>query len=387
MAKYFSSKSFNVVDREDMFTQPNEEDYKLIREYLNGDIPIEELFVYPVLLCDNNEDRDNEKFDHEALVEIADKFKGVTGIHDHEHLSDNQHSITYKTELIKDEEKLNSVGEAYEYVIGYQYMLNNERNKNLIADIKAGIKNGVSIGFQYGSCKCSICHVDWKINKCEHEKGHSYDNSKCMGILSNITDIYEWSFVPVPSQRMAGVIKNYDTDKEEKEMDIKQVIMKACTNLSTEETSMLMKAFDEEAKAKEIDSLKAKVKEYEEENEELKKSIEETVLEKAKSEIYEGLSPVSDKAKEMADMAIEHMLVIGEDGQVGGVDEARKLLDTDYKFLFNCEDSGEVEVEEEKEAEIEGEGAKRATASFSMGVKSTVRNTVVKKYIPGIKVK
>jgi hypothetical protein len=405
--KYFSAKAFKMNDRENMFGVPSSEDYEEIKKYLNGEVDQSDIFVYPILLCDNEEDRDGEKFDHAALVEIANKYCGVTGIHDHEHTSSNQHSVTYKTELVTDEAKTNSLGEPYEYVVGYQYMLNNDKNKGLIDDIKAGIKKGASIGFEYKSCKCSICGTNWKTGKCEHKKGKTYKGKKCVGIMTDITDAYEWSFVAVPSQRNAGVIKEYNNEKEEDTVDIKQLVTKACASLSEEESSIVLKAFEGKSdgnKDKEIEGLKATLKSYKDKIDLLEKSITTAKLKSAKEIVFKGLVPVNDTAKQMAEDKVDEMLSIDEEGEVKGIDEARQELDTNYNFLFNVQDADdefgdgnettefgeENEGETDEKPELEGEKSankpvKKSGAQFSMGVKAAPKANGVKRYQPGVR--
>ena len=51
---------------------------------------------------------------------------------------------------------------------------------------------------------------------CSHIKGREYNGELCCGELSDPTDAYEFSFVAVPAQRAAGVIK---TSIKEKNME------------------------------------------------------------------------------------------------------------------------------------------------------------------------
>lgn len=62
----------------------DENDLALIRTYARGEIAAEDVYVFPVILCDNEVDRDYERFDPETLREIAELFVGKTGISDHE---------------------------------------------------------------------------------------------------------------------------------------------------------------------------------------------------------------------------------------------------------------------------------------------------------------
>lgn len=53
--------------------------------------------------------------------------------------------------------------------------------------------------------KCSICGKE----NCEHHGGERYDGKLCFFTLLDPVDAYEWSFVAVPAQRKAGVIKSF----------------------------------------------------------------------------------------------------------------------------------------------------------------------------------
>ena len=63
----------------------------------------------------------------------------------------------------------------------------------------------VSVGCSAAKRSCSICGKDAGL--CEHESGKYYGGKLCYAVLSDITDAYEWSFVAVPAQRAAGVVK------------------------------------------------------------------------------------------------------------------------------------------------------------------------------------
>ncbi|MBQ1805448.1 MAG: hypothetical protein II010_06050, partial [Oscillospiraceae bacterium] len=43
----------------------------------------------------------------------------------------------------------------------------------------------------------------------EHERGQRYGDTLCYAELMEAADAYEWSFVAVPAQRQAGVIKHF----------------------------------------------------------------------------------------------------------------------------------------------------------------------------------
>ena len=56
-----------------------------------------------------------------------------------------------------------------------------------------------------GRAVCSICGSEY--GTCGHLKGEYYDGQHCCSILQEPVDAYEFSFVAVPAQREAGVLK------------------------------------------------------------------------------------------------------------------------------------------------------------------------------------
>lgn len=70
------------------------------------------------------------------------------------------------------------------------------------------------VGVAVKSAVCSICGADKSRGYCEHRPGRAYDGTLCTVELSDPTEAYEASFVAVPAQREAGVIKCYAGEKE-----------------------------------------------------------------------------------------------------------------------------------------------------------------------------
>ena len=56
-----------------------------------------------------------------------------------------------------------------------------------------------------GRCICSVCGSEY--GSCGHLKGEAYDGEVCCAILQEPVDAYEFSFVAVPAQKEAGVLK------------------------------------------------------------------------------------------------------------------------------------------------------------------------------------
>ena len=191
-------------------------DEKTLLEQLNKftrkELTAEEVYIFPVTLCDNEIDRDNERFSVKALEEMAEKFVGVTGIFDHNPKGENQTARIFLTEVVK-ENRSNSLGEPYTYLKGYAYMVKTDSNADLIREIDGGIKKEVSVSCSAEKQICSVCGADKRVKPCHHVKGRKYNGKLCFLTLESISDAYEWSFVAVPAQINAGVTKSFEKQK------------------------------------------------------------------------------------------------------------------------------------------------------------------------------
>jgi len=157
----------------------------------------EQVYVFSLRLCDDQADRDYERFDTAALPALAQLFVGKTGIADHCWSSEKQIARIFEAQVVKEE--------GISYIRAWAYIRRGGSNDEMIADIEAGIKKEVSVGCAMGRCICSICGSEY--GTCGHRKGEYYDGLQCCGILQEPVDAYEFSFVAVPAQRDAGVLK------------------------------------------------------------------------------------------------------------------------------------------------------------------------------------
>lgn len=192
-----------------------------INQFTRKTLTEDEVYVFPVTLCNNDIDRDTEMFTVESLNRLADLFIGKTGITDHEWSSNNQVARVFSTSVNKVEGKKTQTGEDFYELRALCYMLRNEKNQPLIDEIEAGIKKEVSVGCSCGKSTCSICGKDfWYDEDCSHQKGRVYDGKTCYVKLENPLDAYEFSFVAIPAQKEAGVTKAFDkkSNKEKEKM-------------------------------------------------------------------------------------------------------------------------------------------------------------------------
>ncbi|GHU52546.1 hypothetical protein FACS1894132_02460 [Clostridia bacterium] len=175
---------------------------------------LDEVYIFDVILCDNDIDRDTECFSNEALETLKGLFIGKTGIFDHDTKGSNQTARIFDTEIVITTKK-NKSSEIYKYLKASAYMVRTDSNADLIKEIDGGIKKEVSISCSASKHICSVCGIDRKKRSCVHVKGNYYGNKKCFVILDDIKDAYEWSFVAVPAQPEAGVVKRFtESDSE-----------------------------------------------------------------------------------------------------------------------------------------------------------------------------
>jgi hypothetical protein len=183
-----------------------------INKYALEPLTADQVFVFKAVLCDNEVDRQHERFTVKALTDLKKLFLGKTVIKDHRHIADNQVARIYATELVETGKATKS-GENYTQLVAWCYMVKTASNADLIAEIKGGIKKEGSVSFSPSSAICSICGTDNTKSYCRHWPGKDYDkeNGKetCVFKLSGVRDAYEFSLVAVPCQRAAGVHKSY----------------------------------------------------------------------------------------------------------------------------------------------------------------------------------
>ena len=110
----------------------------------------EQVYVFSLRLCDDQVDRDFERFDTRALPGLAKLFIGKTGIVDHKWSSENQVARIFETQVVQEE--------GVSYIKAWAYIRRGGAGDEWIADIEAGIKKEVSVGCAMGR-KIGRAHV------------------------------------------------------------------------------------------------------------------------------------------------------------------------------------------------------------------------------------
>ena len=201
-----------------------DDELKKINKFTLAPLKADEVFTFKLILGDNGlDDRNYEPFNLNALKDLKRLYVGKTMIKDHKRTADNQIARIYDTELQQDSSKLTGAGEIFTKLIAKCYMVKTEKNADLIAEIKAGIKKEVSTSCRPKHAYCSICGVDNMKDYCIHYWGKEYETQDgkkiCYFTLDGAKEAYEVSFVAVPAQPRAGTTKNYGGKEIKKETD------------------------------------------------------------------------------------------------------------------------------------------------------------------------
>lgn len=199
--------------------EATEDDLKKINRYTLRPFKAEEVFVFKIVMADNEQDdRNYMPFDLKALQDLKRLYPGKPMIKDHERRADNQIARVFDTELVQNASKQTERGELHTELIGKAYMIRTESNKDLIAEIEGGIKKEVSTSCVPEKMICSICGTDNMVKYCRHWPGAKYvvedgtpggTEKRCLMLLSGAKDARELSFVPVGAQPRAGTHKSF----------------------------------------------------------------------------------------------------------------------------------------------------------------------------------
>lgn len=207
-----------------------EEDLKKINEYTLNPVTAEEVFIFKATMADNEQDdRNFMPFDLKALKALKKLYPGKTMLKDHSRRADNQIARIYDTELVQDASKQTELGEVHTELVAKIYMIKTDSNKDLIAEIKGGIKKEVSTSCTPEKMVCNICGTDNMKEYCRHWPGVEYTvddgtahgtKKRCKMLLSGAKEAYELSFVAVPAQPRAGTHKSIGFTKPVPETEV-----------------------------------------------------------------------------------------------------------------------------------------------------------------------
>lgn len=159
----------------------------------------DEVFTFRFAACDNQVDRDCERFTDATLEQLAKLYVGKPVLRDHVWSAGAQTARVYDAQVV-------SEGEVKRLVLSC-YMVRTAGAADTIAAIEGGILRECSVGCAVEHVNCSICGADQRKTLCEHWAGKEYDGAMCVFELDGAADAYEVSLVAVPAQPEAGTVK------------------------------------------------------------------------------------------------------------------------------------------------------------------------------------
>ena len=151
-----------------------EEDLALISVQALRSLAAEEVYTFRLAACNNQVDRDLERFTERTLEALAKLFVGRPVLLDHKWSAGSQTARVYAAGV----EEMPGVEGGQQLVLRC-YMPRLQGNGDTIAAIETGLLRECSVGVAVERAVCSICGTDRATAWCEHVKGCEYDGKLC----------------------------------------------------------------------------------------------------------------------------------------------------------------------------------------------------------------
>ena len=126
--------------------KPTDDDLQLINTYTSIAVDENDVCLFSIVLCDNDVDRDGERFTTVSLYELAELFAGKTGIIDHNPSVKNQAARIFSCKVEKIDGQKTALGDDYYRLKARAYLPVCETNRDIILAIDSGIIKEVSVG-------------------------------------------------------------------------------------------------------------------------------------------------------------------------------------------------------------------------------------------------
>ena len=178
------------------------EEMEAINRHTLRELSAEEVFTFRLAACDNQVDRDNERFSDRTLEELAQLYPGKPVLLDHTWSAKDQTARVYGAHVEED-----GVRAGVKRLILRCYIPRLNSTQRAIEAIETGLRKECSVGCAVKRSLCSICGKLYYEN-CLHIRGQEYNGQRCHVVLDGAEDAYEVSMVAVPAQREAGVVKS-----------------------------------------------------------------------------------------------------------------------------------------------------------------------------------
>ncbi len=93
--------------------RPQAGEMEAINALARREMKEDEVYTFSLILCDNDIDRDMERFDEKTLQQLAELFVGKTGISDHQWKSGGQCARIFRCEFLREAGKKTSDGISF----------------------------------------------------------------------------------------------------------------------------------------------------------------------------------------------------------------------------------------------------------------------------------
>ena len=195
--KLIKSGVSGVVDGENQTV--GDDELELINRFTRRNLAKNEVYAFSVVLCDNDVDRDGERFTTDSLYELEKLLSARQELLTTIRVPKIRRQEFSAVKVEKIDGQKTALGDDYYRLKARAYLPVCESNRDIILAIDSGIIKEVSVGCAVGRVVCNVCGED--ISMCTHKKGEVYGSKLCCGELVNPYDAYEWSFVACRHKR------------------------------------------------------------------------------------------------------------------------------------------------------------------------------------------
>jgi hypothetical protein len=159
---------------------------KKINEISSKPVELRDIYIFSVILADNDIDDDREAISNEALQQLAEECIGKTGYIDNDNV--DYHARIFDTEICTSSFK-NKLGDNKRFLKAYCWIKKTPENKEIIQAIRNSITKKGTLSFSLNRKICSKCGCNTLREHCRCKYGYK--------ILNSIIDVYDWDFMPI----------------------------------------------------------------------------------------------------------------------------------------------------------------------------------------------